>query len=305
MDLDDIQYSVFTIWRPRNPKSNSKTINGDNIELQNVFDIETTFTPKKKLANCQLTLKPRSPSLPKSISSKLAISPRSQSLPSKLKDEKLSKLDETKSSRVTVPKAKLSYDMKCTPKKVKFLGEFKRTERLTRLKPIRHIIERADSAKSERSELTHISDKIMPSKKFNNISKVNFSNCNDALPEQNLVSPSKILCEKRKNVVHSPHQSKKKMKLQDNLKIVSQSEHEIEFNRRNISELQNECLMINNDFGKPPVFRYRNRFHDEDTKENTEHIIAGNKIIKERNNLKDLVKSQKSILQYFSTQQNT
>merc|ERR1712223_1667490 len=176
MELDDIQYSVFTIWRPRNPKSYSKIIDLDNKKLPNVCDIKTLFTPKKKIANCQLTKKPRSPSLPKSISPKRAVSPRSQSLPPKLKDEKLSKLDETKSSRATVPKAKLSYDMKYTPKKVKFLGEFKRTERLTRLKPIRHINERASSANNERSESTNISYKITPSKKFNSILKVNFNN---------------------------------------------------------------------------------------------------------------------------------
>ena len=96
-------------------------------------------------------------------------------------------------------------------------------------------------------------------------------------------------------MVHSPHQSKKKMKLRDNLKIVSHSENEIELNRRNISELRNECFMINNDFGKPSVFRYGNRFHDEDTKENNEHLITDNKIIKERNNL--IVQSLAVLLQ--------
>ena len=282
MELKDMQYSVYTIWRPTIGNSVPKLAKLNSSEALKVHDKDKLCTPSKS-NNGRITLKPRSPSLPKSIARKCTISPRSQSLPPLLND-KLSSNKDSSLSHYDNVESKLPHSKNSinTPKKIKFLGKFKKNESLATLKPIEHIVDRGVKPVDKIYELFPVNNKRLKSLNDDRIKRKSLSSL-DVLAKKSLTA-SKVLREKRSNI-DSPHKSRKKMKYQDN------------------GFLPNECSKIS-DTGKAALFKNENGFHDEEMKENSENSKTTCNSDKKRSNHKDLKSpnSQRSILQYFSAQ---
>ena len=282
MELKDMQYSVYTIWRPTTGNSVPKLDNLNSSESLKAHDKDQLFTPRK-LNDGRITLKPRSPSLPKSIARKCTISPRSQSLPPVFNDklllDKTSSLSHNGNVESKLPPSKNSTN---TPRKIKFLGKFKKNESLATLKPIEHIVDRSVKPVDKIYELFPVNNKMLKSLNDNRIKRKSLSS-QDVLAKKSL-TPSKVLREKRSNI-DSPLKSRKKMKCQDN------------------GFLPNECSIIS-DTGKAALFKNENGLHDGEMKENSENSKATCNSVKKRSNHKDLKSpnSQRSILQYFSSQ---
>ena len=282
MELKDMQYSVYTIWRPTTGNSVPKLAQLNSSVPLKEHDQNQICTPSK-LNNGRITLKHRSPSLPKSIARKCTISPRSQSLPpifnDKLFSNKDSALSHNDNLESKLPSSKNSTN---TPKKIKFIGKFKKNENLVTLKPIQHIVDRGVKPVDKVYGKFPVNNKRQKSLHDNRITSRSLSS-QDVAANQSL-TPSKVLREKRSNI-DSPHKSRKKMKYQDN------------------SLLPNECSTIS-DTGKAALFKNENGFHDEEMKENSENSKVMSNYVKKRSNRKDFKSpnSQRSILQYFSTQ---
>ena len=282
MELKDMQYSVYTIWRPTIRNSVPKLAKLNSRVSLKEHDKDQISTPIKS-NNGRITLKPRSPSLPKSIPRKCTISPRSQSLPPIFNDKLFSNKDSALSHNDNIesklPPSKISTN---TPKKIKFIGKFKKNENLVTLKPIQHIVDRGVKPVDKIYEKFPVNNKRQKSLHDNRIKSRSLSS-QDVSSNKSL-TPSKVLREKRSNI-DSPHKSRKKMKYQDN------------------GLLPNECSTIS-DTGKAALFKNKNGFHDEEMKENSENSkVMSNSVIK-RSNHKDFKSpnSQRSILQYFSAQ---
>ena len=300
MKLNDRQYSVYTVWKPTR-RLPCQQINNKELESMTTDNNHFQCTPSKKISDSHIRTKPRSPSLPKFRPRKPAVSPRSHSLPPKFNDKpysnSYSSILDTSNKGVQSPiRDKLTF----TPKKVKFVGKLKRKECLTTLKPMEHRLESVNRAKKEILELPSIIYKKPKKKNDNYVGSTASGNINDVSVTSSS-SPSKVLCEKRKNILDSPLKTKKKLKYENHSNLFGQSKRNVESNDENNGLLRNECFILNYT-GRETIPKYEKKYQNESKKENTEHKLTESRLIKDRTNQIDLSKSQRSILQYFSTE---
>ena len=252
------------------------------------------YTPLKKISDSHIIAKPRSPSLPKFHPRKPVVSPRSQSLPPKFNSNLhcssySSILDKSDTELQSLVRDKLTY----TPKKVKFAGILKRKECLTTLKPMEHKLNSLSESQKKILELPSLAYSKLKNKTENHVRNTCIGRINEVVTST--VSPSKVLCEKRKNVLDSPLKAKKKLKHESYSNIICQTKRNIGCNEGNNGLMSNERF-IPNCSGKDT------KYLNESKKENTNWKKSEPRLIKGRSNLIDKPKSQKSILQYFSTE---
>jgi len=196
MELKDMQYSVYTIWRPTTGNSVPKLAQLNSSVPLKEHDQNQICTPSK-LNNGRITLKHRSPSLPKSIARKCTISPRSQSLPPIFNDKVFSYKDSALSHNDNLEsKLAPSKNSTNTPKKIKFIGKFKKNENLVTLKPIQHIVDRGVKPVDKIYEKFPVNNKRQKSLQDNRITSRSLSS-QDVLANKSL-TPSKVLREKKK-----------------------------------------------------------------------------------------------------------
>ena len=304
MELSDAQYSVYTIWSPMSRKEMDSMQITNERPIRHSRQIDCKASTPMRPVSKDSTLKPRSPSVPKSKSQKnCQVSPRSQSLPPNFTEPPIL-LPQLLESARKGPHLDSSNNLPNSPLKSKFRGKIRQKEALTTLKKFGSGLERVSKISRE--------IKVVPPStgKIENNQETLAGKCTKGSSIQlkensnkKRIPTTRNISGKRKTLLNSPSKLyNKKIKL-DNVENFlcplttnynSLSESQL-INRNELrTKNTDETSFISTESGNKIPFSSKDNILNS--------ISAEPEYIKKKTNMcKKASKTQKSILQYFKT----